>query len=66
LPSLIDSFYGRVDKMAENGQATLDWGKHEDEILDLFVSQNKILNEVMAHMKEKHNFKATYITPISY
>lgn len=52
--------------MAQDGQASLDWGKYEGEILDLFVSQNKILNEVMAHMEEKHNFKATYITPISY
>jgi hypothetical protein len=52
--------------MAQNSQATLDWGKYEGEILDLFVSHNKTLNEVMAHMMEKHNFEATYITPILY
>jgi hypothetical protein len=52
--------------MAQNGQITLDWGKYESEILDLFVSQGKTLNEVMAHMMEKHNFEATYITPILY
>jgi hypothetical protein len=48
--------------MAQNGQATLglDWGKHEGEIRHLFVSQNKTLNEVMVHMKEQHNFEATY------
>jgi hypothetical protein len=52
--------------MAQDGQATLDWAKHEGEILDLFVSQKKTLNEVMAHMREKHNFEATYINPIPY
>src|ERR1700744_5166481 len=44
-------------------QATLDWAKYEREILDLFVIQNKTLNEVMVHMKEKYNFQATYVTP---
>lgn len=52
--------------MAQDGQASLDWGKYEGEILDLFVSQNKTLNEVMAHMTEKYNFEATYIKPIPY
>jgi len=50
--------------MSLNGQATLDWAKYESEILDLFVTQNKTLNQVMAHMKEKHNFQATCVTPI--
>lgn len=36
----------------------LDWGKHEDEILDLFVSQNKTLREVVEHMSATHNFNA--------
>jgi uncharacterized ubiquitin-like protein YukD len=49
--------------MAENGQATLDWAKHEGEIRDLFVSQGKTLKEVIAHMREKHNFEARYIDP---
>jgi hypothetical protein len=52
--------------MTQNGQAALDWGRYEGEILDLFVSQNKTLNEVMAHMTEKYNFEATYTTPILY
>ena len=51
--------------MTENGQATLDWAKHESEIRDLFVSQGKPLNEVVAHMRENHNFEATYIDPHS-
>jgi hypothetical protein len=51
--------------MAQIGQATLDWAKHEGEIRDLFVSQKKTLNEVMAHMREKHNFEARYIIPLS-
>ncbi len=63
---MINASHGRVDKMAQDGQATLDWAKHEGEILDLFVSQKKTLNEVMAHMREKHNFEATYINPIPY
>ena len=49
--------------MAQNSQAALDWAKHEGEIRDLFVSQEKTLNEVMAHMREKHNFEARYINP---
>jgi hypothetical protein len=51
--------------MAQNDQATLDWAKHEGEIRDLFVSQEKTLNEVMEHMSEKHNFEARYIDPHS-
>lgn len=47
--------------MAQNGQATLDWAKHESEIRDLFVSKGRTLNEVQAHMREKHNFEARYI-----
>ncbi len=45
--------------MCPNDQSILDWAKHEGEILDLFIIQNKTLNQVMAHMKEKHNFEAT-------
>ena len=52
--------------MCPNDQAILDWAKHEGEILDLFIIQNKTLNQVMAHMKEKHNFQATYVIPILY
>lgn len=46
--------------MDQNGQITLDWAKHEGEILDLFVGQGKTLNEVIAHMRKKHNFEARY------
>ncbi|KAH8803035.1 ankyrin repeat-containing domain protein [Xylogone sp. PMI_703] len=45
--------------MAQATRVTLDWDKHKDEILDLFISQNKTLSEVSAHMVEKHNFHAT-------
>ncbi|KAH8745168.1 ankyrin repeat-containing domain protein [Hyaloscypha finlandica] len=45
--------------MAQNDQPTLDWDKHEGEIRDLFVSQEKTLNEVIEHMSEKHNFEAS-------
>jgi hypothetical protein len=51
--------------MAQNDQATLDWDKHEGEIRDLFVSQEKTLNEVIEHMSKKHNFEARYIDPHS-
>lgn len=46
--------------MAEQEKSCLDWERHEDEILDLFVTQNKTLDEVIAHMHETYNFKATY------
>lgn len=49
--------------MPRNGQATVDWAKYDDEILDLLLIQNKTLNQVMAHMKEKHNLQATYVNP---
>jgi hypothetical protein len=44
---------------AEEG-TPLDWAKHEDEILELFVSRNKTLREVMEQMRTKHNFNPTY------
>lgn len=46
--------------METNGPEVLDWAKHTDEIHDLFISQDKTLAQVISHMKEKHNFKATY------
>lgn len=46
--------------MAQNAEEALDWAKHEGEILDLFVIQNKTLKQVMAHMTQKHEFRATY------
>ena len=52
--------------MYPNDPETLDWAKYEGEILDLFVIQNKTLDQVTAHMQEKHNFQATYVTPILY
>jgi hypothetical protein len=36
-----------------------DWQRHEDEILDLFVTKEKTLREVMEHMRNKHGFDAT-------
>ena len=39
----------------------LDWDKHKSEMFDLFVTQNKTLNEVMAYMKAQHGFDATYV-----
>jgi hypothetical protein len=36
-----------------------DWKRHEDEILDLFVAQEKALREVMDHMRKEHGFHAT-------
>jgi len=51
--------------MSSNSQAALDWARYEGEILDLFVTQNRTLNEVMEHMKETHNFEATYGCSIS-
>lgn len=45
----------------EAGEDTpLDWGKHEDEIVDLFVSKKRKWKEVMEHMSAKHNFNARY------
>lgn len=37
----------------------LDWGKHEAEILELFVTRNKTLKEVRKQMEERHGFVAT-------
>ncbi|KAH7006817.1 ankyrin repeat-containing domain protein [Ilyonectria destructans] len=45
--------------MEQNGQEALGWAKHTDEILHLFISQNKTLAQVISHMEEKHNFKAS-------
>lgn len=39
----------------------LDWGKHEAEILELFVTRNKTLKEVRKQMEERHGFVATYV-----
>ncbi len=39
---------------------SLDWDRHEDEILDLFISQNKPLREVKEHMRKTHHFNPTY------
>ena len=47
-----------------NNRARLDWDKHDAEILDLFVTQNKTLSEVMKHMKERHSFEATSVSKI--
>ena len=38
----------------------LDWDRHEDEILDLFISQNKPLREVKERMRKTHHFNPTY------
>ncbi|KAK4162974.1 ankyrin repeat-containing domain protein [Cladorrhinum sp. PSN259] len=38
---------------------SLDWEKHQNEILDLFITQNKPLHEVVKHMSDKHGFVAT-------
>jgi hypothetical protein len=48
-----------MDNMAQEAQG-LDWDKHEAEILDLFVTRNKTLKEVMTHMKGRHGVVATY------
>ncbi|KAI8659923.1 hypothetical protein NCS56_01210600 [Fusarium sp. Ph1] len=45
--------------METNDPEVLDWAKHTDEIHDLFISQNKTLAQVISHMEERHNFKAT-------
>ncbi|EEU44931.1 uncharacterized protein NECHADRAFT_85166 [Fusarium vanettenii 77-13-4] len=46
--------------METNEREVLDWDKHTDEIRDLFISQNLTLAQVISHMEETHNFKATY------
>jgi len=51
--------------LADNEAASLDWGKHKDEILDLLITQNKTVRQVMEYMEEEHNFKATYVHPLS-
>jgi hypothetical protein len=59
LPFPVD-FHVPFDEMETNGQEVLDWAKHTDEILHLFISQNKTLAQVISYMEERHNFKATY------
>ncbi len=44
----------------EEGLA-LNWGRHEAEILDLFVTRNKTLKEVKKHMENEHGLIATYV-----
>jgi len=40
--------------------SSLDWKTHEDEIRNLFISQNKTWKEVAVEMSDKHHFTATY------
>ena len=40
--------------------SSLIWGRHEAEILDLFVTRNKTLKEVKKHMEKEHGLIATY------
>jgi len=50
--------------LADNEAASLDWVKHSDEILDLLITQNKTVRQVMEYMEKEHNFKATYVHPL--
>jgi hypothetical protein len=36
------------------------WTKHRDAIKDLYIDQDKTLNEVVDTMKREHGFQATY------
>ncbi|KAK4223250.1 ankyrin repeat-containing domain protein [Podospora fimiseda] len=38
---------------------SLSWHQHEDEILDLFISQNQSLRNVARHMSQRHGFNAS-------
>lgn len=42
----------------------LDWSKYEAEILELFVTRNKTLKEVVKYMKKRHGFVARYVFDI--
>ncbi|KAK3995721.1 ankyrin repeat-containing domain protein [Cladorrhinum sp. PSN332] len=44
---------------AEVQNAPLNWDKYENEILDLFISQNKPLHDVAKYMCDKHGFNAS-------
>ncbi|KAK4113108.1 hypothetical protein N656DRAFT_643061 [Canariomyces notabilis] len=46
-----------MQREEERPPAPLDWDKHKDEILELYVSQNKKLPDVKKHMSLTHNFK---------
>jgi hypothetical protein len=46
---------------ADQDEPALDWARYKDEILDLYVSQDKTLSEVMRHMNSKYNIKARYL-----
>ncbi|KAK4034669.1 ankyrin repeat-containing domain protein [Parachaetomium inaequale] len=48
-----------MDVLPDEESTPLDWDKHEAEILDVFVTQDKPLKEVMEHMSNKHGFIAT-------
>src|SRR5947209_1794897 len=43
----------------------LDWGKYEDEILDLFITKNRKLREVMEHLAATYNFTPRCVRPES-
>ncbi|CAM1506004.1 Fc.00g116410.m01.CDS01 [Cosmosporella sp. VM-42] len=50
-----------MENIAQNGgRGGSQWDAYEEEILDLFVLQNKTLTEVMAHMEAIYNFHATF------
>ena len=49
-----------MDMLPDEEGTPLDWDKHEAEILDVFVTQDKPLKEVMEYMRNKYGFIATY------
>jgi hypothetical protein len=48
-----------MDKLPDEAMP-LDWDRHEAKILDVFVTQDKPLKQVMEYMRNKHGFIATY------
>jgi hypothetical protein len=51
--------------MAHCTETAINWQPYEEEILSLFVKQNKTLEYVMSHMKQKYGLDARYVRPMA-
>ena len=40
----------------------MDWEKHKQAILEIYLTQDKSLSKLMPLMKRYHGFDATYVT----
>ena len=48
-------------KDVTNGPTSKDWEPHREQIIELYCKENMTLKEVVAEMREKHGFVASYV-----